>query len=125
MLLTLESGLRVEMSVFNDGNHIRFSSELAEGRVSGRLMRKLLEANFLRQGTAGATVGWRDGGPLLQLLVNLTAVSYEQFKSAVEDFFNISDRWFLASAKDADDAENALAEGETSPQDSAFVYFHA
>lgn len=54
----------------------------------------LMKANFLGQGTGGASIGFDESGNCLTLSLNLPYdLNYKLFRDALEDFVNYIDYW--------------------------------
>ena len=61
---------------------------------------KVMEANFLGQGTGGGVIGLRDDESFLTLSLDLPyEVNYTSFKEAIEEFINYLEYWKTEAAK--------------------------
>jgi hypothetical protein len=61
---------------------------------------KLMQANFLGQGTGGAVLGMTEDESFLTLSLNLPyEINYRAFKDTIEEFINYLEYWKTETAK--------------------------
>lgn len=68
----------------------------------------IMKANFLGQGTGGATLGLKEDESFLTLSLSLPyEMNYKAFKDSLEDFVNFIDYWKKEIARFAAEAEKS------------------
>lgn len=96
----------VEMVQLDPGAH--FSAKIAPlpSKEKDEFMLKLMQANFLGQGTGGATLGLKEDESFLTLSLSLPyEMNYRAFKDAVEEFVNYLEYWKAETARHEKEAQ--------------------
>lgn len=90
----------MEVLKLESGAHI--SAPLAPLPTNEReeFLLKVMKANYLGQGTGGATLGLREDESFLTLSLSLPyEMNYRAFKDAIEDFVNYVEYWKTETAR--------------------------
>ncbi len=90
----------VEMVKLDPG--FRFSAKIAPvpTKEKEEFMLKLMQANFLGQGTGGAVIGLKEDESFLTLSSSMPyEMNYMAFKDAVEEFVNYLEYWKTETAR--------------------------
>ncbi|MBP7074872.1 MAG: type III secretion system chaperone [Rhabdochlamydiaceae bacterium] len=90
----------IEMVKLDPG--VRFSAKIAPvpTKEKEEFLLKLMQANFLGQGTGGATLGLKEDESFLTLSLSLPyEMNYMAFKDAVEEFVNYLEYWRAETAR--------------------------
>lgn len=96
----------IEMIKLDPGAH--FSAKIAPlpTKEKDEFMLKLMQANFLGQGTGGGTLGLKEDESFLTLSLSLPyEMNYRAFKDAVEEFVNYLEYWKAETARHEKEAQ--------------------
>jgi hypothetical protein len=103
-LVLLEDGTHLAFQVASSPPALMLRSQLRGGGVeglSGGMLRRLLQANFLWQGTQGSEMVVENGRAVLVRSLDPSRMSYQRFRQILEQFLNTSASWSEACCEPA------------------------
>lgn len=91
---------RIRLVQTEKGAHLSAPFAKFQPKHAEALLTKMMEANFLGQGTGGGVLGMKEDETFLTLSLDLPyEVNYTSFKGAVEEFVNYLEYWKTEAAK--------------------------
>jgi len=94
------ASFRVRLAKTDKGTHLSAPFAKFQPKHADTLLTKMMEANFLGQGTGGGVLGMKEDESFLTLSLDLPyEVNYTSFKEAVGEFVNYLEYWKTEAAK--------------------------
>ena len=94
------ASFRIRVTKTDRGSHLTAPFAKFQPKHAETLLMKMMEANFLGQGTGGGVLGMKEDETFLTLSLDLPyEVNYTSFKEAVEEFINYLEFWKTEATK--------------------------